>query len=140
MKIILEKLHQKSVNKYKPILLTSWTDQGVLLLNKSLSVRKGLAKSHKHIPWNLITDSVVKVLQKEDNLVWLLWGREAKGVEQFIINDTHFVFTDIHPMAEVYDRQKPEIERLDLEFMGGFNVCNQFLESRNIEPIDWTLW
>lgn len=138
MQIVLEKLKQP-IPWEKPLLLTSWTDQGVLLLNKALSVRKGLPKSHKHIPWHLVVDNAIKVLQNEDNIVWLLWGNDAKRASKYITNETHFVFTDIHPVAEMYDRKKPEIDRLDLEFMGGFGVCNEFLKSKGIEPINWKI-
>jgi len=65
--------------------LDRWTSQGVLLLNRVLTVRSGLADSHKDLGWETFTDRVInKINQKEDTVVFMLWGRRAQEVKRLI--------------------------------------------------------
>lgn len=112
--------------------LTSLATQGVLLLNTSLTVRQGMANSHKNKGWEKFTDSVIKVLnEREKPIVFLLWGGNAKQKAGLITNDRHKILTSVHPSP--------------LSAFNGFFGCkhfsktNQFLESIGETPIDWSI-
>ncbi|MBI1289107.1 MAG: uracil-DNA glycosylase [Flavobacteriales bacterium] len=113
--------------------LTKWADQGVLLLNATLTVRAGQAGSHQKRGWEQFTDAAIKKLSdKRENLVFLLWGRYAQNKESLInMENGHLILKSVHPSP--------------LSAHGGFFGCrhfsktNQFLESKGISPIDWNL-
>ncbi|MAR68028.1 MAG: uracil-DNA glycosylase, partial [Crocinitomicaceae bacterium] len=70
--------------------LEHWANQGVLLLNSALTVRKGEANSHADIGWNLFTDAVIRILsEKKENLIFLLWGGFAKRKGKIIDRSRH---------------------------------------------------
>lgn len=78
--------------------LTRWANQGVLLLNSSLTVREGQAASHSAIGWEQFTDAVVEKLNREkDNLVFILWGSHAIKKGEKIDRNRHLVLTSPHP-------------------------------------------
>lgn len=78
--------------------LTPWAKQGILLLNTTLSVQKGLSNSHKGRGWETFTDAVISGLNKKDNnLVFLLWGANAISKRKLITNPNHLVLTAPHP-------------------------------------------
>ena len=78
--------------------LTSWADQGVLLINASLTVRSGEAGSHQKQGWETFTDTVIKILSdKNEHLVFLLWGGFAKKKGSSIDHKKHLVLTSGHP-------------------------------------------
>ncbi len=78
--------------------LEDWAKQGVLLLNTVLTVRLGQANSHKGKGWEIFTDRVIELLnQREDPMVFLLWGANAKSKADLITNKRHLILTAAHP-------------------------------------------
>ncbi len=112
--------------------LTKWAKQGVLLLNTSLTVRAGLANSHRGMGWEKLTDRIIELLNDSDKpIVFLLWGSPARKKAAFITNPRHLVLQAAHPSP--------------LSAYNGFFGCkhfsktNDFLVSHGREPIDWQL-
>ena len=112
--------------------LEKWADQGVFLLNATLTVRANQAGSHQKKGWENFTDAVIKAISdKKENIVFLLWGRYAQNKEQLINASKHCILKAAHPSP--------------LSAYNGFFGCkhfsrtNNFLKSRNIEPINWDL-
>ena len=112
--------------------LKKWAEQGVLLLNTVLTVRQGLANSHKGKGWEWFTDNVIKVVnEKETPVVFILWGANARSKKSLIDTRKHYVIESAHPSPlSCYNG-----------FFGSkpFSKTNNFLISRGIEPIDWDL-
>lgn len=78
--------------------LMDWTKQGVLLLNTVLTVRGGQPNSHKGQGWEIFTDRVIELLnQREEPMVFLLWGANAKAKTALITNPKHCILTAAHP-------------------------------------------
>lgn len=78
--------------------LQEWAEDGVLLLNATLSVRAGEANSHKALGWGTFTDNVIKLLnEREEPIVFLLWGAFAKAKTALITHPAHLVLTAAHP-------------------------------------------
>lgn len=78
--------------------LERWADQGILLLNAGLTVRKDLANSHKHLKWNVFTDAVIrKISEEKENVVFLLWGGFAIKKGAKIDRTKHLVLESGHP-------------------------------------------
>lgn len=78
--------------------LTRWAEQGVLLLNATLTVEAGQAGSHKDLGWQALTDQIVATLSRErEHLVFLLWGRHAQAKRPLIDGDRHLVLETVHP-------------------------------------------
>lgn len=112
--------------------LKKWADQGVLLLNTSLTVIAGQANSHRNIGWEIFTDEVIKLLNKrEDPIVFILWGNNAKSKKKFITNKNHFIIESVHPSPLSASRG----------FFGSkpFSKTNDFLKSIGKETIDWQI-
>lgn len=110
--------------------LESWADQGVLLLNTTLTVREGQAGSHRGQGWEIFTDRVLEHLnEKETPLVFLLWGRHAQSKEALITNRRHLVLKTVHPSPLSAHRG----------FFGcaHFSKTNSFLLKSGQEPVDW---
>lgn len=112
--------------------LYKWADNGVLLLNTVLTVRRGQANSHKGKGWEFFTDDVIKKLnEREKPMVFLLWGANARAKKQFITNPAHLILEAAHPSP--------------LSAYNGFFGCkhfskaNDFLISKGITPIDWQI-
>ena len=112
--------------------LYKWADNGVLLLNTVLTVRRGQANSHKGKGWEIFTDDVIKKLnEREKPMVFLLWGANARSKKQFITNPNHLVLEAAHPSPlSAYNG-----------FFGcrHFSKCNAFLKAHGIEPVDWRI-
>ena len=111
--------------------LKAWAKQGVLLLNNTLTVEAGKAGSHKGQGWEVFTDRIISLLNEErENLVFLLWGRFAGEKGQRIDTARHCVLKAPHPSPFSADKG----------FFGcrHFSKTNAFLESKGIEPIDWS--
>ena len=112
--------------------LYKWADNGVLLLNTVLTVRRGQANSHKGKGWEIFTDDVIKKLnEREKPMVFLLWGANARSKKQFITNPNDLVLEAAHPSPlSAYNG-----------FFGcrHFSKCNAFLEAHGIEPVDWRI-
>ena len=112
--------------------LKKWSDQGVLLLNTSLTVRAHSANSHKGKGWEILTDKVIELLNhREDPVVFILWGNNAISKEKLITNNAHYIIKSVHPSPLSASRG----------FFGSkpFSKCNNFLESIGKEPIDWQI-
>lgn len=111
--------------------LTGWAKQGVLLLNAVLTVEKDKAGSHRNWGWELLTDYIIKVLNKKDtSVVFILWGNFAKEKAKLITNPKHFIIISPHPSPfSAYSG-----------FFGSkpFSKTNNYLIKNNLEPIDWS--
>ena len=111
--------------------LSDWSNQGVLLLNSILSVRRKFPGSHKHIGWEEFTENIIKIISKEKvNLVFMLWGNYAKNKEKFIHDNNHLVLKSGHP--------SPLSANKGFWFGNNhFKKCNDFLTANNLETIKW---
>ncbi len=112
--------------------LRHWAEQGVLLLNTVLTVREYQANSHQGIGWEEFTDRIITHLnQREEPMVFILWGRPAQRKQSMITNSNHLVITSPHPSPLSAYRG----------FFGSrpFSKANDFLVRHGIEPVDWQL-
>lgn len=110
--------------------LTRWAAQGVLLLNATLTVRRGQAGSHQGRGWERFTDAAIRALaQQREHLVFLLWGSYAAKKAQFIDAQRHLVLTSAHPSPLSAYRG----------FFGNhhFQLCNDYLVRNGQSPIAW---
>ena len=110
--------------------LRRWAEQGVLLLNSTLTVRANQAASHAGQGWETFTDAVVRLLSDErENLVFLLWGSYAQHKGAIVDRQRHLVLTSAHPSPLSAYRG----------FFGNhhFSLCNDYLIQHNITPINW---
>ena len=112
--------------------LTSWAKSGVLLLNAVLTVRAGQAGSHRGKGWETLTDRIIEKLNERlEPIVFLLWGAYAKSKKALITAPQHFVLTAAHPSP--------------LSAYNGFFGCrhfsqtNEFLKSKGLTEIDWSI-
>jgi len=112
--------------------LTQWASQGVLLLNRTLTVRKGEPKSHKDI-WRDFVPAVVLELQKHPNpLIWLLWGSEAQELKPYITHKHHVVLEGPHPVSRT--------ESFEVEH---FTEANNWIDKtfkKKKSPINWGVY
>lgn len=111
--------------------LTGWADQGVLLLNATLTVRAHQAGSHQRHGWELFTDAAIAELSaRRTGIVFLLWGSYAIAKSQFIDHSRHHILTAPHPSPLSAYRG----------FFGcrHFSKTNEILASQGQTPIDWT--
>jgi uracil-DNA glycosylase len=112
--------------------LQHWAEQGVLLLNTSLTVEHGIAGSHAKIGWQAFTDKVIEVAsQQQERLVFLLWGAHAQSKEKLIDVSKHLVLKSVHPT--------PLSAHRGFIGNGHFSRCNKFLQQHGLSPIDWRL-
>lgn len=114
---------------HRPDLL-SWTDQGVLLLNATLTVEAHRAGSHQGKGWEVFTDAVIRALAEErEHLVFILWGSYAQKKGAFIDRRRHCVIESAHPSPLSAYRG----------FFGSqpFDKANAYLQSHNQSPITW---
>lgn len=112
--------------------LKKWAEEGVLLLNTVLTVRKGLAQSHQNKGWEDLTDDVIRALnEREKPVVFILWGNSAKFKQKMIDETRHVVITSSHPSPLSSYRG----------FFGSrpFSRTNDALKQMGEEPIDWAL-
>ncbi len=112
--------------------LTSWADQGVLLLNAVLSVQAGQAASHQGKGWETFTDQVVAALNVgREHLVFMLWGSYAQKKGQLIDRSNHLVLTAPHP--------SPLSAHRGFLGCGHFRAANDYLVQNGNAPINWAL-
>ena len=111
--------------------LTRWAEQGVLLLNATLTVRAHQANSHSRMGWQTFTDAAIKALSDHrDHLVFLLWGGYARGKAYMIDRHRHLVLESVHPSPLSANR-------------GGwfgnhqFSQANRYLAEHGLTPINW---
>lgn len=113
--------------------LRSWADQGVLLLNATLTVRAHEAGSHQKQGWEQFTDTVIETIsRKKKNVIFLLWGGFAKKKKKLIDVSKHFVLESGHPSPLSANRGY---------WFGNkhFSKTNSLLEQVGAYPIDWKL-
>lgn len=112
--------------------LTKWADQGVLLLNASLTVEANTPMSHSQLGWHIFTDEVIKHVSKvRPHVVFILWGKFAQNKEVLIDTTKHMVIKSAHPSPlSAYNG-----------FFGSapFSKTNSWLLEQGMAPIDWTL-
>ena len=112
--------------------LTNWADQGVLLLNSVLSVEAGRAGSHQGKGWEIFTDRVVDIINREcESVVFMLWGSYAQRKGAIIDRHRHCVLTAPHP--------SPLSAHRGFFGCGHFKSANDYLASQGRAPIDWRL-
>jgi uracil-DNA glycosylase len=112
--------------------LTKWADQGVLLLNASLTVRAHEASSHQKIGWEKFTDKAIQELsEKRTGLVFILWGKFAQSKAELIDSTKHHILKSPHPSPfsahSGFFGSKP------------FSKTNKILEQEGRKPIDWQI-
>ena len=110
--------------------LTDWSKQGILLLNTVLTVEKDKAFSHRNKGWEIFTDYIIsKLNEKEDGIIFVLWGNAARDKKKLITNDIHRIVESAHPSPLSYDRG----------FKGSkpFSKINKCLKEQNKEEITW---
>lgn len=112
--------------------LEKWARQGVLLLNSSLTVRDGLANSHRGKGWETFTDRVIGLLNdREDPVIFMLWGNNAKEKIKVITNPHHKILTASHP--------SPLSAHRGFFGCGHFKAANRMLTQAGKDPIDWQI-
>lgn len=112
--------------------LLKWARQGVLLLNSVLTVEKDKPASHQNKGWEIFTDNIIKKLnEKEEPIVFMLWGNFAKKKMDLITNPKHLVLTSSHP--------SPFSVKYGFDGCGHFSKANKFLVNNNMAPIDWQI-
>jgi len=110
--------------------LEFWAEQGVFLLNTTLTVEENKPLSHSKIGWDIFTNQVIKNLNElKSNLVFILWGKFAQSKTDYIDDDKHLVICSPHPSPLSAHRG----------FFGSkpFSKTNQYLTSKNINKINW---
>ncbi len=110
--------------------LERWANQGVLLLNATLTVRASSPGSHQHKGWEVFTDAVIKKISEEKtHVVFLLWGAYAQKKGEVIDRNKHLVLMSAHPSPFSADRG----------FFGcrHFSKANEYLKSKGLKEIDW---
>ena len=124
---------QQDLGKPMPMTgnLTRWAEQGVLMLNATLTVRAHHAASHQRRGWEQFTDAAIKALSlHREHLVFILWGGYARSKASLIDGSRHLILQSVHPSPLSANR-------------GGwfgnhhFSRCNAYLEENGMTPIDW---
>ncbi len=111
--------------------LESWARQGVLLLNTTLTVRKGQANAHQKRGWERFTDEVIKAVnEKPERVVFILWGADARSKRKLINTTRHRVVESAHPTS------RPSAHDPFLKSRP-FSKANRLLEEAGVPPIDW---
>ncbi len=111
--------------------LRRWAEQGVLLLNATLTVREHQAGSHQRHGWETFTDAVIKaVSDRKEHVVFILWGGYARSKKNLIDSNRHLILESVHPSPLSANR-------------GGwfgnrhFSRCNEYLTAHNLPAIEW---
>ncbi len=112
--------------------LTKWAEQGVFLLNASLSVRAAEPMSHARIGWALFTDTVIrKISDEKKHVVFMLWGKFAQEKRALIDDSKHLILRSVHP--------SPLSAHAGFFGCKHFSKANEYLVSKGIDPIDWKI-
>lgn len=112
--------------------LQHWADQGVLLLNTTMTVERANAASHAKKGWQFFTDRIIQVVSEhQPNTVFLLWGSHAQSKQTLIDASKHLVLKSVHP--------SPLSAYRGFLGCGHFSRTNKFLEQHGLAPIDWAL-
>jgi len=120
--------------------LSSWAEQGVLLLNTCLTVRQGIAHSHQHWGWDRLTNVIIQELSKNRPLIWMLWGKVAqKKAEMISPAQEHLILQASHPSGlGAYQTSEPFLLKGDVGSCGHFKQANQWLIQHSSTPIVWS--
>ncbi|WDF54145.1 uracil-DNA glycosylase [Mucilaginibacter sp. KACC 22063] len=113
--------------------LEGWAQQGVLLLNATLTVRAGAPASHQKKGWEIFTDAVIKKISDlKEGVVFILWGSYAQSKIALIDQSKHFILKSVHPSPLSVERG----------FWGSkpFSKTNELLEKQGKTPIDWQIY
>jgi uracil-DNA glycosylase len=113
--------------------LTEWAEQGVLLLNATLTVQAANAGSHQKKGWEKFTDTVIKTISdKKENVVFILWGAYAQSKSVLIDNSKHLIIKSTHPSPLAVSHGG---------FFGSkpFSKTNTYLQQHGKKPIDWQI-
>lgn len=112
--------------------LVPWAEQGVMMLNAVLTVRQAQPNSHKSKGWEKFTDQVIRTVnEKEDPVIFVLWGGYAKKKAKLITNEHHEIYTSAHP--------SPLSAKNGFFGSKPFSHINNFLEQHYGETIDWQI-
>ncbi|QJC29629.1 uracil-DNA glycosylase [Enterobacteriaceae endosymbiont of Plateumaris pusilla] len=112
--------------------LLDWAKQGIMLLNTVLTVKEGLANSHSNIGWEKFTNNIIKIISNNyKNIVFLLWGKNAKKKIDFINKKKHYILTTSHP--------SPFSVNKGFLFCKHFSKTNKYLIYHKYDPINWNL-
>ena len=133
----LKNIYTEINNEYDRILfptsgnLERWAKQGILLINAGLTVRKDEANSHKHLKWNVFTDAVIDLINKQsENVVFLLWGSFAQKKGKLIDRNKHLVLESGHP--------SPLSANRGMWFGNNhFKLTNEYLRVKGKVEIEW---
>ena len=110
--------------------LESWADQGVLMLNSSLSVKSGKPNSHQNLGWNKFTDKILKhISENKNNVVFFLWGNFAKQKQELIDRNKHLILSSSHP--------SPLSSYISFDGCKHFSKSNKYLKQNNLNEINW---
>lgn len=113
-------------------LLHKWANEGILLLNSTLTVRENQPNSHAHkVMWSRFTNKIIKELNKKQDVVFIFWGYNNKDRSNLIDQEKHLVIFSSHP--------SPQSAHKGFFQSKCFSKANQHLISKNIQPIDWNL-
>lgn len=112
--------------------LVPWAEQGILLLNTALTVRAGATNSHSKVGWEIFTDSIIKYLNdREDPVIFVLWGGNARKKKAFINTDRHYILEAAHP--------SPLSAHNGFFGCGHFKKINEILSSLGKKEINWQI-
>ena len=112
--------------------LQSWADQGVLMLNTTMTVERATANAHAGKGWQFFTDRVIEIVSEhQPHLVFLLWGAHAQSKQKLIDATKHLVLTSVHP--------SPLSAYRGFLGCGHFSRTNKYLEQNGEAPIEWRL-
>ncbi len=134
-KEIIQEFQIDEYVNYKNPDLTRWAEQGVLLINNTLTVRSGQPNSHASFGWSNLTTRIIELLaEKKENLVFILWGSFARKKKPLIQDsskskNSHLILESPHPSPFSASNG----------FFGNnhFSKCNEWLLEKNLEPINW---
>ena len=109
--------------------MTSWAEQGVLLLNSTLTVAAHRAASHVGRGWEQFTDAVIRVVSSRPNIVYMLWGSYAQRKAEFVNPENNLILKSVHPSPLSASRG----------FFGNhhFSRANEYLIAHGKTPIEW---
>ena len=110
--------------------LTRWAEQGVLLLNASLTVIARQSNSHANLGWHTLTDNIIETIsERKEHVVFMLWGSFAQKKVLLIDTHKHLILKTSHP--------SPLSAHRGFLGSGVFVKCNKYLTNKGLQPIDW---
>ena len=118
--------------------LTGWAEQGVLLLNATLTVQECKAGSHQHQGWEEFTDAIIRAVSgKREPVVFLLWGASAQKKRKLIVGENHLVLEASHPSGRSARRDMRDGKIHSFFGCKHFKEANKYLKEHGLKPIKW---